>query len=63
MHNKECPKCKIEWEEKEKMLTRFKTRKQNRVNSDSWTFLTYMTYDNKEKRIPRNEKFEAEISK
>ena len=33
------------------------------VNSDRWTFLTYMTYDNKEKRIPRNEKFEAEISK
>lgn len=45
------------------MLKYFKTRKQNRVNSDRWTFLTYMTYDNKEKRIPRNEKFEAEISK
>ena len=26
------------------------------VNSDRWTFLTYMTYDNKEKRIPRDEK-------
>lgn len=33
------------------------------VNSDNWTFLTYMGYHNMENRIPRNEKFEAEISK
>lgn len=33
------------------------------VNSENWTFLTYMEYHNMENIIPRNEKFEAEISK
>lgn len=47
---------------KEIALSKIKLRDKI-VNSDRWTFLTYMTYDNKEKRIPRNEKFEAEISK
>ena len=30
------------------------------VNSDKWTFLTYMEYDNMEKRIPRNEGKDAQ---
>lgn len=29
------------------------------VNSDRWTFLTYMVFHNTENRIPRNEKFDA----
>lgn len=33
------------------------------LNSNLWTFLTYMEFHNIENRIPRNEKFEAEISK
>lgn len=33
------------------------------LNSNLWTFLTYMEFHNMENRITRNEKFEAEISK
>lgn len=30
------------------------------VNSDKWTFLTYMEYDNMEKSVPRNEGKDAQ---